>query len=790
MPAKSYTKYPFLYLTTFFIVGIIIGKFIHFSILQSIIIFISLSAIILITKYRFIIVIFLLYISSGIFIFTVHNHNSAKHIDNYLHIISGRQLNFSGSVISEPVYCKGKTKFSLSLDKIENYKITGKILIFVKQRVNVIYGDKIECFGRLNKPYPNSNPYSFNYKEYLENKGIYAFSSLYPYQIKIVGHKKNLYSSVIISSRKWLRNRIISLYKENQASFLRAILLGEKQALAPDIKQAFSNSGLSHILAVSGLHTGIISLILLPLFTIFFRNKNIARILTILILTYYIFIANSVPSVQRAVIMINLLLLSQILERKTNPLNTLFVAAFIILTINPNQLFNIGFQLSFLAVLSIITVYKPISYYLLPIREKSSLLYWTITLLTMTSIIQILLAPLTIYYFNQISFGGIIANLFSIPLIGTIIPLSLLSIFLPINFLNSFYISANEFLLFLLFKISHFIGDNHILFMQYLHFNIGQVLSIFLILIISYLLLSNKQVKRKLLVWFLSIIILCVIIFSPDLIYKRELELAILDVGTGDSIFLQTTNKKNILIDCGDKRQNMDYGEKVVFPFLRNKKVKRLDLLVLTHPHSDHIGGAEYIIDNIKVKYVLIPRCKYDSNLYKNLLDKIAKKNISLILADTCIVLQDFQPLKLKVLSPYIEYFDDNINNYSVVLKGEYKKLSFLLMGDLEQEREQWLINTYGDKLDVDLIKIGHHGSNTSTTQEFLENTRPEYSAISVGRYDKFGFPHQEVIKRIEGQGIKLFRTDIDGAIIFFSDGEKLRVKTILSKKNISDDSI
>ncbi|MBL7107891.1 MAG: MBL fold metallo-hydrolase, partial [Candidatus Cloacimonetes bacterium] len=215
----------------------------------------------------------------------------------------------------------------------------------------------------------------------------------------------------------------------------------------------------------------------------------------------------------------------------------------------------------------------------------------------------------------------------------------------------------------------------------------------------------------------------------------------------------------------------------------QSKQIRKLDLLVLTHPHADHIGGANYLLDNIKIRSILMPYCEYNSKLYKNLCQKITEKNIEVIYADTSLVFDDFSQIKMKLLFPYFEFSSKNINNYSIILRCEYKNFSFLLTGDAEKEVEHWLCEKY-DNLDIDILKVCHHGSNTSSTDEFLDLTIPEFGAISVGKFNRYGLPSDKALNRLRKHNVKFFRTDEDGAIIFSSDGEDLEIRTILSKQN------
>lgn len=782
---------PFIPITFFFTIGIVFSENINISFVWYLALFICSLLFLLLSKVKPIYFLFFMLILFGAFRFSISINHPANHVSKIINKLGNEKLNISGVVADEPIHYSGKTRFVLSLQKIEETNICGKIRVRVNGKFTANYGDRISIYSSIQKPYKNNNPYSFNYKEYLENKGIYATAFIYSNSITIENKSKDLYSILVIGPRKWLRNRIDNLFSQKYAGFLKAILLGEKDALDKNIKEDFANSGLSHILAVSGLHTGVIALILLTLFQVVILKRNLARVLTILALFYYILLSHSAASVQRAVIMISLVLIGKILQRKPDSINILFAAAFIILLINPQQIFSVGFQFSFLSVFAILAIYPVFSKVIYGLYDKFKPAYWLLNLMAISFVVQLVLAPLTIYYFHKIAFGGIIANVIAIPIISLILPLSILAIFFPLASINVYYIAANRFLLNLLFSISSFVSYKRIFLFDFLNIEIWQVFFVIAIFVLLILIWKEKdRISRKIGYILTSTFLIFGIIFLPAFLYSPRVELTILDVQTGDAIFLKTPSRKNILIDTGNKTDKFDFGEKVVLPFLQSKQVSKLDLLVLTHPHADHIGGAAYLLDKIKVKSILMPKYEYNSLLYHNLCRKIEEKNIEVVYADTSLIFDEFSQMKIKLLFPFSGFSTKNINNYSIVLKCEYKDFSFILTGDAEEEVENWLCEKYSEELDIDVLKVCHHGSNTSSTNRFLELTSPEFGAISVGKFNRYGLPSDKALDRLHKHNVRFFRTDEDGAIIFSSDGNDLGIKTILSEKELLVDNI
>lgn len=782
---------PFISITFFFAVGIWMSKLLPFSFQIYLFTFLGFLLIQVLTGKRSLLIIFLLLILAGGVRYSLTDLQSVNHISQVLPKLGGEKLDITGKISSEPEYYSHKTQFILRVQNLENLEVTGKILVRISGKTNLKMGDRVKYFGRIQRPFKSTNPYSFNYAEFLEENGIYGLSYLYSQKVKVVGHDSDFFSSYIVPVRKFIRDRIWKLYPAKQAGFLQAIILGEKGALSDQIREDFANSGLSHILAVSGLHTGVIALILLTLLQIIGRNKNLARILTVIFLVYYIFLSHCASSVQRAVIMISLVLIGNILQRKSDPINILFAAGFIILAVNPNQLFSIGFQFSFASVFAILVIFPLFSKFLSNLKKRSRLLFWALSLVLLCFTIQAVLAPFTIYYFHKVALGGILSNPIAIPLVGFILPLTIFTIILPVPLINSFYIASNNLLLGLLFKISQFVSTHKILLFEYLYLDKWQVFSIICSIILCIFIwnkMDKREVKlRKLLIGSVLVIILLV---TPQLFREHLLKLTILDVGMGDAIFLQTPAKGNILIDTGNKTRHRNYGEVVVMPYLISEKIDHIDLMVLTHPHADHIGGAAHIINEIPVENILMPKCNYDSGLYHKLIDLIRKKEIALNYADTAIVFDGFPSVKLDLLFPVSDYYSNNVNNYSVVLRCDYKEFSCLLTGDAEKEVEKWLVEINEKDLNVDVLKVGHHGSKTASSESFIKIVNPQYAAVSVGTPNKFGLPSAIVMNRLEQYAQEYFRTDEDGAIMFLTDGKTLEIKTILSGENIVDETL
>jgi len=732
-------NHPFIPITTCFIVGLLLGSYLKFPILYVAAALLFILIFLNIFKRKSLILIVVLLILFGMFRFQICKLLPERHIAHFINYLGIEKVQIEGNIVKEPEISSDKVSCLVKLTKLEDVSVQGNILLTIKENtvilfllMEIIYHTGVRYFDHSKIIIPTVS-ITRNTSIITTFMGFLTFINQI---IRSQTGQKDLFYYLIVVPRNWIRSRINRFYSSKYSGFLKAILLGEKSSLPPQLRQDFALSGLSHILAVSGLHTGVIALIFLTIFQIVFRNRTAARILTIIFLIYYMMLAHAVPSVQRAVIMISLMLLAKILQRRISTINILFAAAFIILVINPTQLFSIGFQLSFISVFAILVIFQYLSQKLNSLRKIHPKIFWLLNLILLSLMVQIVLAPLTIHYFHTLALGGIIANVIAIPLISLVLPLSILSILFPISAICTVYAAANKLILFIVFAISRFVALHKILLFDFLYMNNFQILSLYAVLLILIILWRNSDNLKIQLYKFISFSALTVVILIvPGLLRERNFEITILDVGQGDAIVIRTPARKTILIDTGDKTLQKDYGELVVVPYFKARGIRDIDLLVLTHPHADHIGGAQAVVDNIQVDKVLIPRCEYESSLYDNVLACFEDNNIEVIYADTSLVFQEFKPVKLKILHPTYEYSNkNNVNNYSVVIKAEYGNLTVLFTGDAEKEVEAILIENWGNKLDSDILKVGHHGSNSSSTHEFLEHVSPEYAVISVGK--------------------------------------------------------
>ncbi|HBE9108297.1 TPA: MBL fold metallo-hydrolase [Clostridioides difficile] len=266
---------------------------------------------------------------------------------------------------------------------------------------------------------------------------------------------------------------------------------------------------------------------------------------------------------------------------------------------------------------------------------------------------------------------------------------------------------------------------------------------------------------------FLSILIIISLLIGCD--KKSLLSIHMIDVGQGDSILVQTPTNKNILIDGGDED-----SENIIISYLRQKRIKTIDIIIATHPDSDHIGSLDNVIKKFNVNSIYMPEQSTDSEAYQNLINSCMDKNLSIQYLYKNDVLNIDNNINIYVLSP--SYIQEESNLNSIVFKLTFNNNSFLFMGDAEEENEKEILHSF--KLNnINFIKIGHHGSNSSSSLEFIKKISPDIAAISCGYKNQYGHPHRKVIDNLKQNHVSIYRTDRIGDIVFYSDGEIIFTK-------------
>lgn len=609
---------------------------------------------------------------------------------------------------------------------------------------DVLYeGVTITAHGTLNQPSDNTIPNTFNYKKYLKSKKIYyTFNAD---TLEVVGQNSNIYYQF----KHWLSKRIENI---DDTGYIKAFVLGSKNEIDEDIFKTYQNNGITHLFAISGMHISLFSSILLFLLKKIHLKDNQAYKIVLLFLLGYTFLVSFTASVVRAFTLYLLLYLNKRLKLGVTTTRIFIYAIVLILLLNPFFILDIGFLYSSLTSFGLILF----SDYLKTSNKVLALLR--------VSLIALLFSlPITINNFYEYNFLSILANILIVPLVSTIIyPLSLITLIFP------FFHPILKFFLMILETISTILSN--ITWFKI----ILPKMPWFLIISYYFIIYLIFKAKKKGLVILLITLLLG---YKLSFNFDNNFYVYYLDVGQGDSILLiNPRSRKATLIDTGGKK-SVSYNEfppneyhvsNNIITFLKSINISKINTLITTHGDYDHMGESLNIVNNFKVGDVIL-NCGSFNELEQNLITLLDKKHIKY---SKCINQLNISPIKLYFLNSG-EY--DNENDNSNVIYAKLNDYKFMFMGDAGVEKEKDILNKYNISV-IDVLKIGHHGSKTSSSKEFITKIKPKYSIISVGKNNRYGHPNKEVLENLKDS--KIYRTDQDGSIMFKIKNNKLKIKT------------
>ena len=735
------------------------------------------------------IVIIILIISFGNFLAEVNYQAPNEFFKN---IRAEKDLKAFGTIDNINLIRKDRLEFYVTSDSISTASFNSKDKIKLLCRVfdeqialQKIYnsinpGNSVELSGFYQKGKERRNPGEFDYNKYLQSINITGTVSINSVSgMKIISEKKDFYTSTLFQIRKFINDRIYELHNSQTSSLLRGLLLADRYEINYDLKTQFINAGVVHVLAVSGLHVGFILLIFIFLFGRF--NVQLRAALTITGLLLFMLITGVPASVFRAVVMSIVLIIAFLTNRSTNLFNSIAIAALIILLVDPYEIYSAGFVLSFSAVLAIAAIYPMLDNWIRNFNIKNKFLNFLLLFFAVSISAQIGTLPLTLIYFGKVSLIALLTNLIVIPAIGIIIGLAFATVIISfvLQPLAVFYAAANDLMTDLLFKLITFSGDLDISHFQISQYSLYDTLVFYIfVLTFIYLIPRFNSPAAKILLGFL--IVLNIFVYSKinneELLPDKVLSVMMIDIGQGDALLIKFPGGETALIDAGNATPNFDNGERVILPLLQYLGIERIDYGFISHIDLDHYGGFISLIYHEKIETIYKPPADTNSGKDNRFEDFLRKRNIPIVYYDQQIL--NISSTRLYILNEEsdsrLQNFSDN--NKSGIIKIVYGNNSFLFTGDIEKPAERYYAEKYNEFLDVDLLKVSHHGSTTSSTDIFLNFTQPEISLISAGFNNKFGHPKSEVLERLEKINTVIYRTDFDKALIFQSDGENIEI--------------
>jgi competence protein ComEC len=679
-------------------------------------------------------------------------------------------------------------------------EVDGSALLYVRPYPTYRYGDVILVTGELEEP-PRFE--DFDYADYLARQGIYS-TMLYP-EIEVLDTGQgNPVLEWVYSLRHRLADVIADVLPEPQASLVQGVVLGMRSNIPESLQTDFARSGTAHLLAISGLHLSIVAGILLAFGSrLFGRRYHIYIWLTLVAIWSYAVITGMNPPVMRAAIMASLFLAAELLGRQRSAITALTFAGAVMVGINPQILWGASFQLSFLAMVGLILVApwlqaqgrRAIGATLGESGVAASITAYISDTFCVTLGIVVIVWPLIAYYFGIVSLVAPLATFLALPALPGIIITGALAagvgiIALPVAqvvgwlaWLFASYMLAvvTGMAAFPLSSIDTGIIDARLVWAYYaviagiiwLYHRRPKLSAVGAPAINFVERLPKKWLLPPLLV--VAVLSTTFAVSLPD----DNLHVSVLDIGQGDAILIQTPGHQDILIDGGPSPQelNLALGQKM--PFWD----RTIDLVVLTHPHADHITGLIDVLQRYRVKQVLFPYVEYQSPLYDEWLRLIEEQGIKCTFAQAGQQINTGnEDITIEVLhpeNPLPDYIEPDGDDIGVVLRVCYGEVSFLLTADVSQEVEAELIK-HRANISCTVLKVGHHGSNSSTGAGFLATVDPTIAVISVGADNTYGHPDEEVLARL-GEEIgedNIYRTDEHGTVEFITDSEKLWVRT------------
>lgn len=694
----------------------------------------------------------------------------------------------TGTIVSIPqVISENKIRFFFEVEKISFGSYEKKLDI--EKTLVTLNSDKFKdglklynsgtLTGRLSIPFKAGNPSQFDYGNYLRNhhantvfyaKDFVKLEKEMPIKSKIFQGINNYRENVLNIHSKYLKTPNLEI--------LGGIVFGDDAVSTPkDIKQSFVSSGLLHILAASGMNVAFIYGFFFWLLNLFKVNYKANVLFGMLMVIVYTLMTGLGASVIRASIMLLFVLFGKLIDRDAHSISLLSFVALLMLIFNPLFINDVGFQLSFIVTFGILIMSPAL------IKSNNKIINYLIGVVSIPIIAQLWVIPIQIFYFNNISIYSIFANIMSVPVLmiisfGGFIS-SLLAGIQPIaDFVCMTFDFVLNILLSILVNISDFCGHLPKSMIQTTHPAIYQLILYYgMLLTLTGMLYKELRERfiKFLIIFFTTFLFLWIVSLIP--IRNSDLEIMTFDVGNADCFLIKTPTNEYIMIDTGKSGYSggKSQAEYIVLRYLKDRGIKNINTLIVTHFDNDHCGGAVDILSEIKVDKLYLNDLNHDSSSAKAIYKEAKENGINVFLAQNLQNVYDKASLKL---TNFVGKNLDNDNDNSIVTLLEYNDFKMLFTGDISAESMNTIISNLPK--DITVLKVAHHGAVGSVNVDMLKQLNPKYSIISVGE-NKFGHPSLYTLTLLKTT--KILRTDIDNAILIKVKDSKIKILTYDLKK-------
>ena len=707
-------------------------------------------------------------------------------------------LNFQGKVLRSPERGTDRDRLLIAVSQVEMgghlKKTKARLQLTVPhsttsdEPLELQAGDEVEFSASLNELSSFSNFFPDFMPDYLQSQKIQARAyTKSPLLLKKLNRRNHTLSGFFSGLRRRLQKEIEADYPgekkfnlSREGAILEALLLGEDGRLDQKIDLQFQKTGLYHLLAISGAHVGVVSGFLFFFFRFIFRSRKLIYTILLVSLVFYGCLVEGQPSVFRAVIMASLFFIGKIIFARVNLLNTISLSALILLYLNPFSLNEAGFQLTFLATSGLILFYQPIYRFLPPLPLKIA------ELAAMSAAAVVATMPVIVSSFNRVTFASALLTIPATPLVGFLMAAGYLYLLIGLispglsHLMSVFMKLPIRIFIWLTGCLEPLSSLSYRLPSPPLVVIIGFYLSLLL------LRLKPKLKGQKAATWLVFFLFFTILITYPFKAGTNVLTMTVMDVGQGESQVIEFPGGRVMVIDGGGfPASAFDPGENIVSPFLWSRGYKKVDYLVSSHLHPDHATGLAAIARNFKIKEYLFTENYEVSTLHQEINQALGKR-VKRTRIVSGLELNPVEGIEVRFIypdEPARAAFKPG-NDLSAVLRLNWKKVSFLFTGDITAGVEEYLINQQKARpqLKATIMKVPHHGSRSSSTADFLKTVSPALAVVSCGRRNIYGFPAREVLSRYKAEYIQLYRTDLDGAVEFKTDGQRLSWKTARSK--------
>ena len=726
--------------------------------------------------------------------------------DHLVHFIDSGYWRIHGTVVDQPQVRYGRTRIILDVNTLSredgSHSVQGRIRLTVMDEADLAPGDRV-IFPAKIRPFRNfQNPGGFDYRRHMTFEGIHGSAWVRAEKLQRIGSRtRSPATRMIHAARRRLAQLIDAADGESavhEKAVLNALVFGDQSGIDSEQRDRFNRAGVGHLLAISGLHVGIVATLAFGFFRWSFSffpvllwrgwGRQWAAAATVVPVLAYGLLAGMSPSTQRAECMVAVLLAALILGRRHDILNTLAIAALVILALFPPALFSISFQLSFAAVLAIVYGFEKVDMARgMADQPVHRLRQWLLGFVFVSALAIAGTTPVVLFHFNQTSLVGIAGNLFLVPLVGfVVVPAGLVSALVSLFYqpaaILGFWLSLKTLHLALM-GVDFFAG----LFFAAFKTVTPSLVEIILFYVTGWALLNWR--KTTLAPWVLAAVLFLAVgdglYWSYHRFWHGGLKVTAIDVGQGGCTLMEMPGGSVVLYDGGGFSDNrlFDMGQRVVAPLLWRKKIATVDILILSHPNADHLNGLIYIAEHFNVRELWTNGDVNTTKGYGALMAACRAKDIVVRRVDADTEKAILGAVTLAVFHPSVEFLSqpEDIgqgyrNNGSLVVKATLGETAFLLTGDIEALAEHQLVQRAGRNLASTVLFAPHHGSRTSNSPELIAAVAPAVVVISAGAGNRFGFPHAEVIDRYRAAGSRILCTSTHGAISMRSDGKTVHV--------------